>query len=127
MLLREAKEMIRRFLPILLCLLLLSSFSGVYATWYYTTDRVNPEQKNLMVSINEFDYPEIVYIIDTEYLSGDGTYTSTNYYRSVFESSVAVPKGTELTFRITVFNNSKALTVLSVPLKATTIQISSTP
>ena len=55
MLLREAKEMIRRFLPILLCLLLLSSFSGVYATWYYTTDRVNPEQKNLMVSINGFD------------------------------------------------------------------------
>lgn len=101
--------MIRRFLPILLCLLLLSSFGGVYATWYYTTDRVNPEQKNLMVSLNEFDYPEIVYIIDTEYLSGDGAFTSTNYYRSVFESAVTVPKGTELTFRITVFNNSKVV------------------
>lgn len=101
--------MIRRFLPILLCLLLLSSFGGVYATWYYTTNRVNPEQRNLMVSVNEFDYPEIVYIIDTEYLSGDGAFTSTNYYRSVFESAVTVPKGTELTFRITVFNNSKVV------------------
>lgn len=101
--------MIRRFLPILLCLLLLSSFGGVYATWYYTTNRVNPEQKNLMVSVNEFDYPEIVYIIDTEYLSGDGAFTSTNYYKSVFESAVTVPKGTELTFRITVFNNSKVV------------------
>lgn len=98
--------MIRRFLPILLCLLLLSSFGGVYATWYYTTDKVYPEQKDLTVLLNEFDYPEIVYIIDTEYLSGDGTFTNTNYYRSVFESSVTVPKGTELTFKITVFNNS---------------------
>jgi hypothetical protein len=101
--------MIKRFLPVLLCLVTILSTSGVYATWYYTTGMVNPEQKNLMVSLNEFDYPEIVYIIDTEYLSGDGAFTSTNYYRSVFESAVTVPKGTELTFRITVFNNSKVV------------------
>ena len=101
--------MMRRFLPILLCLLLLSSVCGVYATWYYTGDRVNPEKKTIAVSLNEFDYPEIVYIIDVDYLSGNGTFTHTKYYRSVLESAVTVPKGTELTFRITVLNNSKVV------------------
>lgn len=101
--------MIKRVLPIILCILVVFSISGVYATWQYTINMVNPEKKDLPVSLSSFDYPEIVYIIDVDYLSGDGTFTDTNYYRSVFESSVTVPKGTELSFRITVFNNSNVV------------------
>lgn len=101
--------MIKRVLPIILCILVVFSISGVYATWQYTINMVNPEKKDLPVSLSSFDYPEIVYIIDVDYLSGEGTFTDTNYYRSVFESSVTVPKGTELSFRITVFNNSNVV------------------
>ncbi len=101
--------MIKRVLPIILCFLVVFSISGVYATWQYTINMVNPEKKDLPVSLSSFDYPEIVYIIDVDYLSGEGTFTDTNYYRSVFESSVTVPKGTELSFRITVFNNSNVV------------------
>ncbi|MBR7142502.1 MAG: hypothetical protein IKD06_03075 [Clostridia bacterium] len=101
--------MIKRVLPIILCVLVIFSISGVYATWQYTINVANPEKKDLLVSLGSFDYPEIVYITDVDYLSGGGTFTDTNYYRSVLESSVTVPKGTELTFRITVFNNSNVV------------------
>lgn len=99
--------MIRRFLPLILALVMVLSIGGVYATWQYTIPVVNPQKKDFPISLSKFDYPEIVYIIDVDYLSGEGTFTDTKYYRSVLESSVTVPKGTELTFRITVFNNSK--------------------
>ena len=101
--------MIKRVLPIILCVLVIFSISGVYATQQYTINVANPEKKDLLVSLGSFDYPEIVYITDVDYLSGGGTFTDTNYYRSVLESSVTVPKGTELTFRITVFNNSNVV------------------
>ena len=98
--------MLRRFVLPILFLITILCVSGVYATWQYTTNMVNPEKKDFPVLLRDFDYPEIVYIIDIDYLSGEGTFTGTNYYRSVLESSITVPKGTELTFRITVFNNS---------------------
>lgn len=101
--------MIKRILPLLLCFLVILSIGGVYATFKYTEDFVNPAQTDLQTSVADFDYPEIVYIIDVDYLSGSGTYTNTDYTRSIFTSSVNVPKGTEITFRITVFNNSKVV------------------
>lgn len=99
--------MLRRFVLPILFLMTVLCIGGVYATWQYTTNMVNPEKKDFPVLLRDFDYPEIVYIIDIDYLSGEGTFTDTNYYRSVLESSITVPKGTELTFRITVFNNSR--------------------
>lgn len=101
--------MFKRIWPIILCVLVVFSIGGVYATWQFTINVAKSEKKDLSVSLSTFDYPEIVYIIDVDYLSGGGTFTDTNYYRSVLESSVTVPEGTELTFRITVFNNSKVV------------------
>lgn len=101
--------MIKRILPLLLCLILVLTTGGVYATFKYTEDYVNPVQKDLPTSLGSFDYPEIVYIIDLDYLSGDGTYTKADYVKSILTSSVTVPKGTELTFRITVYNNSNVV------------------
>ena len=94
-------------LSLLLAIVMLLSIGGVFATWRYSNDFVNPASKDFTVSVDEFDYPEIVYIIDVDYLSGDGTFTKAKYSRSTLDSTVTVPKGTELTFRITVLNNSK--------------------
>ena len=94
-------------LSLLLAIVMLLSIGGVFATWRYSNDFANPASKDFTVSVDEFDYPEIVYIIDVDYLSGDGTFTKAKYSRSTLDSTVTVPKGTELTFRITVLNNSK--------------------
>ena len=94
-------------LSLLLAIVTLISVGGVCATWYYASGAVGTVSDELPLSTNEFDYPEIVYIIDVDYLSGSGTYTKANYHRSILDSSVTVPKGTELTFRITVLNNSQ--------------------
>ena len=94
-------------LSLLLAIVTLISVGGVCATWHYASGAVGTVSDELSLSTNEFDYPEIVYIIGVDYLSGSGTYTKANYHRSILDSSVTVPKGTELTFRITVLNNSK--------------------
>ena len=94
-------------LSLLLAIVTLISVGGVCATWYYASGAVGTVSNELPLSTNEFDYPEIVYIIDVDYLSGSGTYTKANYHRSILDSSVTVPKDTELTFRITVLNNSQ--------------------
>lgn len=93
-------------LSLLLALVLLTSIGGVYATWRYATGTASSATENLPISANPFDYSEMVYIIDVDYLSGSGTFTKTNFYTSILESTITVPKGTELTFRITVFNDS---------------------
>ncbi len=101
--------MIKRILPLLLCFIVILSIGGVYATFSYTENYVNPTQTDLPTTVSPFDYPEIVYIIDVDYLSGSGTYTNAEYVKSILTSSINVPKGTELTFRITVINNSKVV------------------
>lgn len=99
--------MSKRFLSLLAALITLISIGGIFATWRFATDEVNTTSKDVPVSMDGFEYPEIVYITDVDYLSGQGTYTKANYRLSVLDSSVTVPRGTELTFRITVFNNSQ--------------------
>lgn len=101
--------MIKRFLPLLLCLVLIVSVGGVYATWRYAEEKAAPESAELAFETVGFRYPEMVYITKVEYLSGGGTYTNASYYDNILTSSVNVPKGTELTLRITVFNNTSVV------------------
>ena len=98
--------MIKRFLPLLLCLTLIVSVGGVCATWQFASDKAVTESTDIPFAEVRFRYPEMVYITKIDYLSGDGTYTNATYYDNVLTSTVTVPKGTELTFRITVFNNT---------------------
>jgi len=98
--------MIKRFLPLLICLVLIVSMGGVCATWQFATDKAAPEFTDIQFTTDGFRYPEMVYITKVEYLSGSGAYTKATYYDNILTSSVTVPKGTELTFRITVFNNT---------------------
>ena len=98
--------MIKRSLPLLLCLVLMISVGAVCAIWQFAQDKASPEEANLPFSTDGFRYPEMVYITNAEHISGNGTYTNAGYYDNVLTSSVTVPKGTELTFRITVFNNT---------------------
>ncbi len=98
--------MIKRFLPILLCFVLIVSVGGVWATWQYATDKASPKTTDFQFTPVGFRYPEMVYITEVDYLSGSGTYSNATYYDNILTSSVTVPKGTELTFRITVFNNT---------------------
>lgn len=97
----------KRLLPLLICLVLTISVGGVYATWQFASEKANPESENLPIATEGFRYPDMVYITDIDYLSGSGTYTSASYYDNIMTSSISVPKGTELTFRITVYNNTK--------------------
>ena len=94
-------------LSLLLALFTLITISGVCATWYFTTQTVDTTSNELPFSVEEFDYPEIVYITHVDYLSGEGTFTKKYYHESNLESSITVPKGTEISFRITVYNNSR--------------------
>ena len=98
--------MIRRFLSLLICLILIISVGGVCATWQFALDKANTESTSIPFATDNFRYPEMVYIIKVDYLSGNGTYTNASYYDNILTSSITVPKGTELTFRITVFNNT---------------------
>ena len=50
--------MFRRNFIMLLCLLMILSVGGVYAVWQYASGGVNPEQKDILLSLNEFDYTE---------------------------------------------------------------------
>ena len=99
-------EMIKRFSALLLCLVLTFSVGSVFALWQFATEKAEAESAEILFSADGFRYPEMVYITKVEYLSGSGTYANAGYYDNVLTSSVTVPKGTELTFRITVFNNT---------------------
>ncbi len=101
--------MTKRFLSLLLCLITIFSVGSVYAVWEFSTKKANPESAEFQFATNGFRYPEMVYITKTEYLSGNGTYTNVTYLDNVLSSSVNVPKGTSLTFRITVFNNTSVV------------------
>lgn len=92
---------------LILAVILLLSVGGVYATWRYAENQVNPHPTDVWLSTNEFYYPSMVYITKVEHLSGAGTSQEVTFYDSTLDSSVNVPKGTELTFRITVFNNTQ--------------------
>ena len=67
--------MSKRFLSLLAALITLISIGGIFATWQFATDDVNTASKDVPVSMDGFEYPEIVYITDVDYLSGQGTYT----------------------------------------------------
>lgn len=101
--------MTKRFLSLLLCLITIFSVGSIYAVWEFSTKKANPESAEFQFATNGFRYPEMVYITKTEYLSGNGTYTNATYLDNVLSSSVNVPKGTSLTFRITVFNNTSVV------------------
>jgi len=101
--------MTKRFLSLLLCLITIFSVGSIYAVWEFSTKKANPESAEFQFATNGFRYPEMVYITKTEYLSGNGTYTNVTYLDNVLSSSVNVPKGTSLTFRITVFNNTSVV------------------
>ena len=49
--------MIKRFIPLLLCLMIIFSFGGVYATWQYAEASPAPTLKGVGISISEFNYP----------------------------------------------------------------------
>ncbi len=98
--------MMKRFLLLLTCLVLIFSVCGVYATWQFAMEKAVPKSAELPLTTDRFRYPEMVYITKVEHLPGSGTYTTATYYDNVLASSVTVPKGTDLTFRITVFNNT---------------------
>ncbi len=98
--------MTKRFLSLLLCLITVSSIGSVFAVWEFSTKKANPESAELQFLTDGFRYPEMVYITKAEYLSGDGSYTNVSHIDNVLSSSVTVPKGTSMTFRITVFNNT---------------------
>ena len=90
----------------LACVMLLS-VGGAYATWQFASGQADDETVNVSPSLNEFYYPpEMVYITKVEHISGDGTVANIEFYDSVLESSITIPKGVELTFRITVHNNT---------------------
>lgn len=101
--------MTKRFLSLLLCLITIFSVGSVFAVWEFSTKKANPESTEFQFATNGFRYPEMVYITKTEYLSGNGTYTNVTYLDNVLSSSVNVPNGTSLTFRITVFNNTSVV------------------
>ena len=94
-------------LALLLACVTLLSVSGVYATWRYAVGDPVPVSGGFTHSATEFEYREIVYITDVVPVAGSGTAVSTSFMHSVLTSSVTVPQGTELTFRITVYNNSR--------------------
>ena len=96
-------------LALILAFVMLLSIGGAYAVWRYATEEVEPKAEELSFSVNGFDYPEMVYITNVAYLSGNGTYTKASYHENILQSSVTVPRGTELTFRIEVYNNTNVV------------------
>lgn len=94
-------------LAVILACALLFSIGGTYATWKYTTGITEPKSIDVSISLNDFYYPpEMVYITKVEYKSGSGTYSNLSHFESTLTSTVNVPSGKDVTFRITVFNNT---------------------
>ena len=94
-------------LAVILACALLFSIGGTYATWKYMTGITEPKSIDVSISLNDFYYPpEMVYITKVEYKSGSGTYSNLSHFESTLTSTVNVPSGTDVTFRITVFNNT---------------------
>jgi len=94
-------------LSLFLACIMLLSIGSVYATWKYSIVPISPKSQEFAISLNEFYYPpEMVYITDVTQISETGTSKNINFYESVLESSVTISKGTELTFQVTVFNNT---------------------
>jgi hypothetical protein len=94
-------------LAVILACALLFSIGGTYATWKYTTGITEPKSIDVSISLNDFYYPpEMVYITDVKYKSGSGNYSNLSHFESTLTSTVNVPSGTDVTFLITVFNNT---------------------
>jgi len=53
---KENGKMIKRFLPVLFCLVLSLSIGGVCATWKYSNNDTTDQYHNLIIRIGEFDW-----------------------------------------------------------------------
>ena len=93
-----------RILLVVLSLASVFSVCGVLAMWKYPFG-AEPKSTDISLSMNEFYYAP-VYITNVEHISGTGTAGEVVFYDSLLHSSVTVPRGTSLTFRITVFNRT---------------------
>lgn len=92
-------------LSLMLAFIVFLSVGSTYATWKFSATTMEPQSAGLQLSVDDYP-PETVYITAASHISGEGTSTNLSFHESILESTVTVPKGTEITFRVTVFNNT---------------------
>ena len=49
-------------LSLIFALIMMLSVGGIYATWHFAIEKANSANVNLLISMNDFHYPDMVYI-----------------------------------------------------------------
>ena len=101
-----------RTMMTVLALSLVLSVSGAFAIWKYAMGGIDSQSADVSLSMNEFTYepPKCVYITDVNVYEKNpsNVYVGYSYaFPTTFNTSVnATQRGTTVTYRITVYNNT---------------------
>ena len=100
------RTQLSKYFLVILCLVLLVSMSGVFATWMYAEIPLYERNEPLSFEIGAWQEPEVfdLYITEIELVSGNAEFSKK--HPTTVNTSLSVSSKTSVTYKITVHNNT---------------------
>ena len=102
---------ILRFLPLLVCFLIIITVGGTYATWKYANFGPSPQKVEITVNMDEFDESLLTLTFTKVELVSDGTGNSPPteiVWPTTIKSKIGGSKGQKVVYKVTAVNRAES-------------------
>ena len=102
---------ILRFLPLLVCFLIIITVGGTYATWKYANLGPSPQKVEITVNMDEFDESLLTLTFTKVELVSDGTGNSPPteiVWPTTIKSKIGGSKGQKVVYKVTAVNRAES-------------------
>ena len=102
---------ILRFLPLLVCFLIIITVGGTYATWKYANLGPSPQKVEITVDMDEFDESLLTLTFTKVELVSDGTNNSPPteiVWPTTIKSKIGGSKGQKVVYKVTAVNRAES-------------------
>ena len=100
-----------RFLPLLVCFLIIITVGGTYATWKYANLGPSPQKVEITVDMDEFDESLLTLTFTKVELVSDGTANSPPtkiVWPTTIKSKIGGSKGQKVVYKVTAVNRAES-------------------
>ena len=100
-----------RFLPLLVCFLIIITVGGTYATWKYANLGPSPQKVEITVNMDEFDESLLTLAFTKVELVSDGTGNSPPteiVWPTTIKSKIGGSKGQKVVYKVTAVNRAES-------------------
>ena len=100
-----------RFLPLLVCFLIIITVGGTYATWKYANLGPSPQKVEITVNMDEFDESLLTLTFTKVELVSDGTGNSPPteiVWPTTIKSKIGGSKGQKVVYKVTAVNRAES-------------------